>query len=196
MPTPVGHSLMGLILYTERKGVNWNLNWKDMLLFLLVANLADIDFLPGFLAGNPNKFHHGMTHSISFAVLSGTVLGLIYYLKERKDFLKYFSIFSIVYFSHLVLDYFGKDTKFPFGEQLFWPFSKNFFLSPIALFSDVSKASSSDIFIQSLFNWHNLGTVILEVAIFLPILWLVKFLNNRKQSKETKTNQTRRILTD
>jgi len=196
MPTPVGHSLIGLILYTARKGANWNLNWKDMLLFLLVANLADIDFLPGFFAGNPNKFHHGMTHSIAFAILSGTVLGLIYYFKERKDFLKYFSTFSIVYFSHLVLDYFGKDTKFPFGEQLFWPFSEIYVLSPVALFSDVSKASSSDIFIQSLFNWHNLGTVMLEAVIFLPILWLVKFLNDRKQPKEIKIKQTEPILTD
>lgn len=174
MPTPVGHTLMGYIVYTDRKMANWNLTWRDLLIFILVANLPDIDYLPGFLMGKPNKFHHGMTHSISLAVLIGCILGLIYFMKERRNFVKYFFSFSMTYSSHLLLDFLGKDTSYPYGEQLFWPFSNIYFMSPIAIFSDVHKASSSKIFIQSLFNWNNLGTVVIEAIILLPIIWLIK----------------------
>ena len=181
MPTPVGHSLMGYIFFADRKRVNWNLNWKDFLLFIFIANFPDLDLIPGYLTGNPNKFHHGVTHSIGFMLLVGLLFGAIYYLKKHKYFLRYFSIFSIVYLSHLVLDFFGKDTKAPFGEQLFWPLSQIYVLSPIAIFSDVHKASSSDVFIQSLMNWHNLKTIIIEIVILLPILIFIKMKSNRQK---------------
>ena len=173
MPTPIAHSLMGYVFFADRYKANWKLNRYDSLTFIVVANLADIDYVPGFLMGNPNKFHHGMTHSFTFAVLMGIVFGLFYYFKKHGDFLKYFSIFSLTYVSHLVLDFIGKDTKYPYGEQLFWPFSKIYALSPIAIFSDVYKASSSDVFFQSLFNWHNIQTAIMEVVILLPIVLLI-----------------------
>ena len=85
MPTPVGHSLMGYILYSERKKANWNLTWKDMFVFIFIANLADVDYIPGFFVGNPNHFHHGMTHSIGFAIFTGLIFGLFYYIKEREN---------------------------------------------------------------------------------------------------------------
>jgi len=196
MPTPIGHSLMGYIIYSERKYANWDLTWKDSLLFIIVANLPDIDFVPGFFTGNPNQFHHGMTHSIGFMILVGSLCGIIYYLKKHQHFLRYFSIFSIVYFSHLVLDFFGKDTRFPFGEQLFWPISSIYVMSPVGIFRDVSKASSSDIFIQSLLNWHNLHTIIVEAAILLPLLWFIKNIYSRQKVDNSLLNRREKVLTE
>lgn len=187
MPTPVGHSLMGYILYTERKKANWKLNWKDLLVFLLVANLPDIDYLPGFLAGNPNQFHQKMTHSLGFAIIVGIILGLIYHLKEKKNFFKYFIIFATIYSSHLFLDFIGKDTRAPYGEQLFWPISNIHVLSPIAIFSDVHKASASDIFFQSLCSWHNLWSVMIEVLILLPVLLVIQKSGKRFKKKFQQT---------
>ena len=168
------------MLYAERKGANWQLDRLDLLLFLVFANLPDLDFLPGLIAGNPNMYHHGITHSIFFGLVISIAVGVAYSIIRKKDVLRMSIILFITYASHLLLDFLGKDTRQPFGEQLFWPFSSEYYLSPIALFSDVHKASQSDIFLKSLFNWHNLSTMAIEAAILTPILLLV--LNRKKQS--------------
>jgi len=174
---------MGYILYSSLptdKQTNADYSWRELAVFILLANFPDIDFLPGFFFGNPNKFHHGVTHSIGFALLIGALFGFIFYLRSKQNFNKYFFIFTLVYSSHLLMDFFGKDTRFPFGEQLFWPISQIYVLSPIAIFQDVHKASDSSIFLQSLVNWHNLKTILMECVILIPILLLVK-LKRRKE---------------
>lgn len=185
MPTPMGHSLMGYILYSYLPvsvNADANFSWKEMLVFILLANFPDIDYLPGFFFGNPNKFHHGMTHSIGFALLVGAFCAFIFYLRSKQNFRKYFLIFTLAYFSHVLMDFFGKDTRFPFGEQLFWPLSEAYVLSPVAIFQDVHKASASNIFLQSLFTWHNLKTILIECIVMTPMLLFVKF----KRRKEIK----------
>jgi inner membrane protein len=168
------------VLYAERNGANWQLDRLDLLLFMVFANIPDLDFLPGFFAGNPNMYHHGMTHSIFFALVVSIVVGVAYSIIRKKEMMKMSIILFVTYASHLLLDFLGKDTRQPFGEQLFWPFTSEYYISPFALFSDVHKASHSDIFLKSLFNWHNLTTMAIEVAILTPILLLV--LNRKKQS--------------
>jgi len=86
-------------------------------------------------------------------------------------------IISGILLTHLVLDYFTIDTSEPYGMQVFWPISKGYFISPVTFLGDLYKSSSSATFIPSLFVWHNLKTVALETAIFLPLLtgvWIVK----------------------
>jgi hypothetical protein len=79
---------------------------------------------------------------------------------------------SLIIFSHLVADYFALDYSYPEGIQFFWPVRTNFYSSSVAIFRDVSKASSSSKFIGSLFCWHNLFTILIEMAITGPLFVL------------------------
>jgi inner membrane protein len=187
MPTPIGHSLAGYLIFTARNSHENQLKWTDMLVAVIIANMADLDIIPGILVGNANKFHHGITHSIGFAVIVGLLAGLLFFIIKRKNFLLYFSLFFFSYFSHVLLDYLAADTKAPFGEQLFWPISQIYVLSPIPIFSDVHKASDSSVFLQSLFNWHNFRTIVIECAILIPIIYLTKLAKNKLKLKKSIT---------
>ncbi len=181
MPTPFGHTLMGAILYDSTRMKHEKISWFELMMFIIVANLADMDYIPGYIFGNPNLFHHSMTHSVFFALVISISVAYVYYIVVRKEYIKIWFLMSITYISHLIMDYFGKDTSYPYGEQLFWPLSSNYFLSPFSIFNDVHKASSSKIFIQSLFNWHNLMTIIQEIIILLPVFLTIEYLRKRNQ---------------
>ena len=77
-------------------------------------------------------------------------------------------------------DYFAKDTSRPYGEMLLWPFTKKYFISPFSIFTDIHKANSNEVFIQSLFNLHNLWAISIEIMVLLPILGMVIIMKKRK----------------
>ncbi|MBD3289337.1 hypothetical protein GF337_11090 [candidate division KSB1 bacterium] len=185
MPTPVGHSLAGYFVFSAIKKPERNFKWTELVAAVIIANLPDADFIPGMLAGNPNKFHHGITHSIGFAVIVGLLAGIVYFSIRKKHFFFYSAFFFLCYSSHLLLDYLGADTRAPFGEQLFWPISQIYVMSPVSVFSDVHKASDSSIFLQSLFNWHNFRTILIECAILIPMIGLLNFMKNKLKKSTT-----------
>jgi membrane-bound metal-dependent hydrolase YbcI (DUF457 family) len=175
MPTPIGHSLLATAIFSGVNRKKLTLNWFDYLVFLFIGIFPDLDFLPGLILGTPSRFHHGFTHSLFFGIIIGTVTGLLYCKWKRKHWLNYSLIFTGVYFSHLIADFFGVDTSFPYGEQLFWPLWQAYVLSPVAIFSDVYRSSVSRDFFISMFSWHNLKTVIIELLICVPILFLINY---------------------
>ena len=75
MASPVGHSLFGLGIYSA---ANKQFNWKTVFIYIVLANLADFDFLFGFVVGEPNKYHHQFTHSFVMAVLIAGIFALIF----------------------------------------------------------------------------------------------------------------------
>jgi len=175
MPTPIGHSLAGYAIYASLRG-RTKQDWRFLTLFILIANLPDIDYFFGFVVGNPNLYHHTLTHSLTFAIISGVILGTFFATKSEKRFFKYFLIFTGLYLSHLLLDYLTLDTFPPYGEQLFWPFIKKYFISPVSVFTDVHKASTNSLFFSSLFIIHNFWTVVRECIILLPIIIIIKII--------------------
>jgi len=55
LPTSVGHSLSGLIAYMALAGwKKWSI--RLVIIFVLLSNLPDFDFVPGWLIGQPNLF--------------------------------------------------------------------------------------------------------------------------------------------
>ena len=184
MPTPVGHSLVGCALYLSLIRNKLEKSWKTILLVVFISNLPDVDYLPGFIIGYPNRYHHGMTHSLGFTIIVGTIFAILYLQRQRNSndkrmsFLELFPIFSGLYLSHIILDYLAVDTSFPYGEPLFWPVTNRYFISPFPLFLDVHKASSSDMFLRSLVSWHNLWTVITEAVIFGSIIGVIKLIRD------------------
>ncbi len=182
MPLPFGHSLMGYAWHDALEPETRFGFWKTLLLFMVVANLPDIDFLPGFLLGKPNLYHHHyLSHSLGFAVVVGAALGGFFARRTHRSFWYFFAVFTCVCYSHVILDYFTADTSQPVGVPMFWPFSTAFFYAPVPIFLDVHKTGDSATFFQSLFVWHNFWVAAWEVALFAPVLAVIKLVKNRKR---------------
>jgi hypothetical protein len=144
--------------------------------------------LPGLFMGDAARFHHGLSHSLGFALAAaacvavcavasaalrpgirvGRMRGLRIEaggLPTEGPGMRTAGMVFVVLLSHGVLDFFTADHAAPFGFPAFWPFSGAMFLSPAALFLDVTKASDSGAFFRSLFVRHNLNAVWREVLV-------------------------------
>lgn len=173
MPLPVAHSLMGYTLYEITAQKQRRRSWRTLLLFVGLALLPDIDFLPGYLMGKPNLYHHTYTHTLGFAVLVGVVVATGFYLKERRGWWTYFAIGGGACFSHMLLDFVTADFSRPYGLPILWPFSEAYYISPVKIFLSANKSGDSATFWRSLFVWHNLKVALWELAVFVPVLvWL------------------------
>lgn len=180
--TPIGHSFCGAAAYLGiRRKERWD--WTLFFWVLFISNLPDIDYVPGFIAGKPNLFHHGPTHSVLFVILIGLVVGFAFSWREGGGFRKFGFLFISVGLLHLLLDYFTVDRSFPYGEQLFWPFSGAYFLSPVTVFRDVAKGSTNSDFFRTAFNPHNLITGFTELAVFVPMTLATLWISLRKSKK-------------
>ena len=173
MPTPIGHSLAGLLLSKTKIFVPSRSTYKSLAVAMILANLADADFVPGLLSGNPNRFHHGLTHSVGASLIVGFLFAGYFFCCQRR-FLAPFIFATAGYFSHVVFDFFAVDTSMPRGIPALWPFSSEYFISPIAVFSDVRRSVSMGTFFQSLFVAHNGWTVCREILILAPMLLIVQ----------------------
>src|SRR5919109_37383 len=131
MPSPVGHSLTGYLIYRVA-AKDAEDRWWTFALYLAAANAPDLDFIPGLLMGNPGRYHHGPSHSVGFAILFGLALSLTMALFKRGDGMRNLTVFFSLYFSHVLLDYVGTDTSFPYGVPLLWPLSHEYYIAPFA----------------------------------------------------------------
>ncbi|MFQ5632703.1 MAG: metal-dependent hydrolase [bacterium] len=173
MPTPIGHSLAGLLLSKTKIFVPSRSTYKSIAVAMILANLADADFVPGLLSGNPNEFHHGVTHSVGASFFVGFLFAGYFFYRQRR-FLAPFIFATVGYSSHIVFDFFAVDTSMPRGIPALWPFSPEYFISPIAVFSDVRRSAASGTFFQSLFIAHNGWTVCREMLVLAPMLLIVQ----------------------
>ncbi|MEK7730139.1 MAG: metal-dependent hydrolase [candidate division KSB1 bacterium] len=183
MPLPIGHSLMG---YTIAESSRFKLSpnvWMNLFIFALLANLPDLDFLPGFLAGFPNRYHHHELHSLGFAALMGLMGGLVYLRMAGKFWACFLPIFFAVS-SHLLLDLLTEDFSDPHGMMLLWPFNSEFYDVPWKIFASVNKSNHSSDFIMSLFTLHNVRVVLIELAIMLPLALAAAFTRRRRSAAQ------------
>ncbi len=173
MPTPIGHTLAGALIGSRRP-----FDWRLFLTTIFVANFPDVDFALGFAVGDPNRYHHGFTHSFVFVLLVAALGSWVYTRKRPNRFTFVYAIFASAGISHLILDVLALDTSAPYGCPLLWPFTNEYFISPITLFSDVHRISDTRQFFPSLLNPHNARTVLLEIVFLTPLL-VVVMLKNR-----------------
>ena len=182
MPLPVAHSLAGFTILQGQRLVFFQKLWQNVLLFVVLANLADADFIPGFFVGNPNAFHQLHSHSLGAAVLVG-VLGAWYFGRKNQKYAAYFVVIALAYFSHVLLDYFNHDMRAPYGVMMWWPFSGEHFTAPQPIFFAVHKSSASGTFLQSLWHIRNWQALLRELLVMGPvalIAWWTK--RNRKKA--------------
>ena len=171
MPSPIAHSLSGVLLYLIFNAHEPKYNIPKLFLYIFFANLPDIDLVFGFLLNDPNLYHQTIFHSLGAAILAGFITNIPQMFKKElyiNNSLK----FILLYYSHIVLDYLGSasDTKYPFGVTLFWPLNHEHYVFPVMIFLDIWRGKSNETFFSGLFNLHNLLAIAIELAIFLPLI--------------------------
>lgn len=174
MPLPIAHSAAGIaaFLIVSNKGLKYIKRpqfWMLLAVAVFMSIAADLDFIPGFLISQPNRFHHGPSHSILAAAIYSSILFCLIqrYFKgvSRKTL---FFILLLSALSHPFLDVFSKDTSSPYGVPLFWPLSNDYQISSFPIFGEVlRKGASTTTFFLSLWNKNNF------FGIFSEMLFLV-----------------------
>lgn len=158
--SPVAHSAVGLLgwqKFSEKK------NLKTLLIFILIANLPDIDFaFYLFLGEKALNLHQYFTHNVFFAAI--TAIACWFFFKSKTG---RFGIL-LVAFSHLLLDYLTIDLVDPKGFRLFYPFSSQVF--NCGIFPNLLKDNWAEVF-----SFYNLLVISLETALFaVPVLMVYR----------------------
>jgi hypothetical protein len=179
MPSPVAHGLAGLAVASlaRRRGArpataqaslttgDWRgqLFWAVALAF--AANAPDLDFLPGFLIGDPNRFHHRATHTVLAVFTFGITATLIARIAGLAAWRRFGWFMGFSYLTHIVLDVLTRGTKEPYGMEIWRPFSPEPFVPPFHLFLDIRREGSVGSFLPSLIQRHNMEAIARELLI-------------------------------
>ncbi|MGD9975064.1 MAG: metal-dependent hydrolase [Desulfatirhabdiaceae bacterium] len=166
MASPVGHTLAALIGYAATVNC-WNSKPKygTLAMYVLAANLPDIDFLPGIFLGDPGRFHHGITHSIGAAILFGVIVWIVQRIRTQRAVYMAMAL-SALYGSHLIIDWMTADYRPPFGSPLLWPFSMERYHFPVSIFINIERKA----FLSLPTILHNLYAMIIEISLLTPLL--------------------------
>ena len=177
MPSPVGHTLIGLSLLAL-----WRFRLAKVSYWfvgvVVLANFPDIDFLPGLWVGEFNRYHHMATHSLGFILL----VTFLCWLSAR--FIRPFTKGELLLIisslgSHLVADYLCADGKEPFGIMAAWPLSSTYYISSRTVFWPLQKANLTEVF-----QWYNVQAVGVEILLTLPLVIICYMIGKRFREPE------------
>ncbi len=177
MPSPVGHSLLGLALaagFVLPRATFVRRHLPELSLLLVAANLPDVDYVPGLLAGELNKYHHLHTHTLGWVVATSLVLWWVWKRIRPEADVKILLLLFAAGSSHLVADLLTADTRAPYGIMALWPFSSTYFISPATLFLAPRKATVSE-----MFQLYNVRVMLVEAAWCLPLVLLGAWVRAR-----------------
>lgn len=188
MPSPIAHSLIGVALgsalllpavpgsisgfFSEAKNQYWLLAGC-----VVLANLPDIDFLPGILIGSLNSFHHGFTHSLGWILLVSTGLWCLCRFRRPDPGFTLWMVMTTLLTSHLIADFFCEDRGAPYGVLLWWPLSSHYFDGSPNLFFAMEKSS-----VAAVLTFANLGPAFWEACVGCGILAAVIAWKTRRRS--------------
>lgn len=189
MASPVAHSFAGFwtfLLLTSRLRVRLLTACRQYLpqfiLLVVLANLADVDFL--------FRLHRGFTHSLAVAVFVALAVSCAW--RIAGTFWRSAALYFLAYSSHLVIDLctgnkLGWNASGS-GIDLFWPWKKEF-SSPLILIVGVKHKD-----FPALFSMDNLQSSLYELLMFgaitavLVALWVRHQRENRAWYHERETS--------
>lgn len=166
----MGHTLAGLAVWAiseRRKPLKDLLNARSLGwagLCVVASNIPDADFISITSSGLifSGKFHHGITHSIGFAVGLGALVWVWAKIRKSEFAARAAILTTCCYTSHIFMDLFNIDS-YPangIGLPALWPFTDTYFSLPV--FPGADRAD-----IVSLYNVVSVG---LEVLIYGSVL--------------------------
>jgi len=180
MPSPVGHILGGAAVYLagarkeSRSGLLLGIT-------LLGSIVPDLDFVPGILIGSMGAFHHGISHSLTVAVLFGVLVFLFVRRVEKAVAVHAAVLAASSYVTHIILDFVGvsEGTR---GVPIFWPLSDERIGYSLHLFGHFRWGDIRD-GLGAIVRWDNVGPVLREILVLgsVVIAFLVKDRVSRKR---------------
>ena len=217
MPLPVMHSFAGYSLYRLCEKDPRRRNWKFACLLVFLANLADLDLLPGLFIGKATLFHRGFSHSIGAAFICAVLITLFVIARNvvtkpacrtgRQSQLrdcfasclpagtalamtKIFLLSFCAYFSHAVLDSLcGPVAPIP----LLWPFSDAAISTPVAFYASSDPSLHLVTSIQGLFHWflmpRTMRLIFYEMAIVFAFLAIVTLIQDSRKGIHPKQSR-------
>lgn len=155
MPSPIGHSLIGLAIGVaampgDAPGTRvarrlWRRRWM-LLGCVVVANLPDLDYVPGLLTGAMNAYHYNITHSIGWVALAGFGLWLLLRAIRPRTGLACLLLLLALLGSHLLADFWCEDRSPPYGMPIYWPVSSQWHTAERPVFMAMDKDTLRDVF--------------------------------------------------
>jgi len=139
--SPLGHALTGLAVHlaSARDEVELRRGWRA-LGFAFLAAAADLDLLARFVDGRSH--HHGVSHSVGFAVAVGVAFGLWARWRRWPGAARMGGLAGLTWSLHGLVDFMSRGTNAPFGTMLLWPFSSRYWISPVIVFLDTARTLS------------------------------------------------------
>ncbi len=181
MSSPFGHSLAGLLLYSGQGRTPDTRGYVTAAVCACIANVPDLDFIPGILLGTPNLYHHGISHSLGAAVIFSLLLFLVLRGVGVRSLQLSFPLIFLLYSSHVLLDLFSRDGRPPFGVPLFWPLSQRYLIVPFLpgiKHSSLDHATIGQV-LENIFSLHNLYVVAMETLLLVPLVLIVKLVSGK-----------------
>ncbi len=189
MPSPIAHSLVGYLIYRITTKPFKGQKRYIILLYMFVANIPDLDFLPGIFVGSVSRYHHGISHSIGFSFIFALSCYIILVILRKGHIKRSFAIAFCLFFSHIVLDYLTKVSDKPYGELFLWPFSNEYYIASFAFFPVIHFHGSVEKFLFSLLSLQNLIAIGVEIAILAPIIIIMELCKSGRKPQNSISRQ-------
>ena len=182
MPSPVGHSLAGVAVFAASRALHGPLPESGrgarlrrlliLAVLVLAANAPDLDFLPGLIVGDPDRYHHGPAHSLGAALAFGLVITAVTRSIAPRLALRSGVLMTLAFVSHLLLDMLSVDVQPPRGVPLLWPLTQTNYAFPIELFLDIRRNTATGNFFTGLLVKSNVYSALWEAFVMSSVLAL------------------------
>lgn len=175
MPSPVGHGLMGVAIYSATVPRRRALHaWGFLALCGGFSLLPDLDFVIPAMFGRINVTlwaHRSFTHTVFFALGAATLwFGAARLIRPRSKAagIGVAVVILLCLLAHIGLDILNEDTRPPFGVEVFWPAWSKAFYWNVGLLPSVEKYTYAD-----LVSWHNVTVALTEIGLFGALILVV-----------------------
>ncbi|MBN1919267.1 MAG: metal-dependent hydrolase [Verrucomicrobia bacterium] len=175
MPSPVGHGLMGVAIYSAtvpRRRLFWS--WGFLALCVGASLVQDLDFIIPAMFGRIDVTlwaHRSLTHTVFFAFGMALLwFGVARVIRPRSKAasLAVATVVLLCLLAHIGLDILNEDTRPPYGVEVFWPVWNRAFYLNIGLLPSVHKYTYAD-----LVSWHNVTVALTELLVFGALVAVV-----------------------
>lgn len=140
---------------------------------VVLANAPDLDFVPGLVAGAPDAFHRGPTHSVAAMLLVSVAAGLVgwWWRADRREAVRWAGFAAAAYGGHLLVDFVTVDAVPPYGAPFLWPATTRFLHAGSAWFGEIVIDPTSRLgFLRSLVTPVALATWMQEILRLLVVV--------------------------